>query len=63
MTYALERQARKHKITRQILEANGMKVLRKIVAKTKVDGIRSQKIKQPTGIQPVNKWVKIRRRE
>ena len=42
---------------RQILEANKMKVSRKIVAKTKIDRIRSQQIRESCGIQPINEWV------
>ena len=40
-----------------------MKVLRKIVGKTKIDRIRSQQIRISCGIQPVNEWVERRRRE
>ena len=42
-----------------MLEANMMKVLRKIVDKTKIDRIRSQQIIESCGI---NEWVKRRRR-
>ena len=45
------------------LEANKMKVLRKIVAKTKIDRIRSQQIRESCGIRPTNEWVKRRKRE
>jgi len=38
-----------------------MKVLRQIVGKTKIDGIRSQQIREPCGIQPINEWVERRR--
>ena len=40
-----------------------MKVLRKIVGKTKIDRIRSQQIGESCGIQPTNEWVVRRRRE
>ena len=40
-----------------MLEANDMKVLRKIVGKTKIDRIRSQQISN----QPINEWVEGRR--
>ena len=39
-----------------------MKVLRKIVGKTKIDRIRMQQIREPYDIQPVNEWVERRRR-
>ena len=45
-----------------MLEANGMKVLRKIVGKTKIDRIKSQEIRESCGIQPINEWVQRRRR-
>ena len=51
MTYALETRAKTLKI-RQMLEANRMKVLRKIVGKTKIDRIRSQHMRETCGIQP-----------
>ena len=44
----------KHKKTRQMLEANEMKVLRKIVDKTKIDRIRSEQIRESCIIQPIN---------
>ena len=47
--------------SRQILEANEMKVLRQIVGKTKIDRIRSQQIRESCGIQPINEWVERRR--
>ena len=40
-----------------------MKVLRKIVGKTKIDRIRSQQIRETCGVQPINQWVERRRRE
>ena len=46
-----------------MLEGNEMKVLRKIVGKTKIDTIRSQQIRESCGIQPINGWVERRRRE
>jgi hypothetical protein len=46
-----------------MLEVNEMKVLRKIVGKTKINRMRSQQIRESCGIQPVNEWVEIRRRE
>ena len=52
MTYALETRV-KHKKTRQISEANEMKVLRKIVGKTEIDRIRSQQIRESCDIQPI----------
>ena len=44
-----------------MLETNEMKVLRKIVGKTKIDRIRSQQIRESCGIQPINEWVERRR--
>ena len=44
-----------------MLEANEMKVLRKIVGKTKID--RSQQITESCGIQPNTEGMKMRRRE
>ena len=46
-----------------MLEANAIKVLRKIVVKTKIDRIRSQQIRESCGIEPINEWVERRRRE
>ena len=40
-----------------------MKVVRKIVGKTKIDRIRSQQIRESCGIQPINEWVERRKRE
>ena len=40
--------------TTQMLEANEMKVVRKIVGKTKIDRLRSQQIRESCGIQPIN---------
>ena len=37
-----------------------MKVLRKIIGKTKIDKIRSQQIRESCGIQPINEWMKRR---
>ena len=45
-----------------MLEASEIKVLRKIVGKTKIDRIRSQQIREPCGIQSINEWVERRRR-
>ena len=54
MTYALETRTE----TSKILEANEMKVLRKIVGKTKIDRIRSQQIRESCGIyQSIIEWV------
>ena len=44
------------------MEANEIKILRKILGKTK-NTIRSQEIREPCGIQPINESVKRRRRE
>ena len=44
-----------------MLEANEMKVLRKIAGKTKIDRIRSHQIRESCGIQPINEWVERRR--
>ena len=44
-----------------MLEANDMKVLRKIVDKLKIDRIRSQQIRESCGILPINQWVRRRR--
>jgi hypothetical protein len=38
-----------------------MKVLRKIVGKTKIDTIRNQQIREFCGIQPINEWMERRR--
>ena len=45
-----------------MLEANEMKVPRKIVGKTKIDRIRSQEIGESCGIQPVD-WMERRREQ
>ena len=39
-----------------------MKVLRKIVVKRKTR-MRSQQIRKPCGVEPINEWVEGRRRE
>ena len=44
-------------------EANEMKVPRKVVGYTKIDRIRSQKIRESCGIQPINEWVERRRHQ
>ena len=44
--------------TRQMLEANEMKAVRKTVGKTKIDRIRSQQIRESCGIQPIDEWWK-----
>ena len=49
--------------TRQILGGNEMKVLKKIVGKTKIERIRCQQIRESCGIQPINEWVERRRRD
>ena len=41
-----------------MLEANDMKVQRKIVEKTKIDRIRNQKIRESCSIQAIDEWVK-----
>ena len=48
-----------------MLEANEMKVLRKIrvVGITKMDRIRNQQIRKPCGIQPINESLERRRRQ
>ena len=46
-----------------MLEANEMKLLRKTVSKTKIDRIKSQKIRESCGIRPINAWVERRRRK
>ena len=38
-----------------------MKILRKIVGKTKIVRIRSQQIRESCGIQTLNEWVERRR--
>ena len=43
------------KKTRQMLEANETKVLRKTAGK--IGRIRSQQIRESCGIQPINEWV------
>ena len=42
-----------------MLEANKMKVLRKIVGKTEINRIRSQQIRKSRGIHPINKWKEV----
>ena len=39
-----------------------MKVLGKMVGKTKIDRLRSQQIRDSCDIQPINEWVERRRR-
>ena len=58
MTYALETRTKTLR-ARQILEANEMKVRRKIVGRKKRERPTSQK---SCSIQPINEWVKRRRR-
>ena len=45
-----------------MLEANEMKVLRKVVGKIKIYRIRSQQIRESCGIQPIIEWVERRKR-
>ena len=40
-----------------------MKVPKKIVGKTKIFKIRSQKIRESCSFQPINEWVEERRRK
>ena len=52
----------RHYKNRKMLEANEMKVLRKIVGKTKKDGITNKPTTQRIrSIQPINEWVERRR--
>ena len=46
-----------------MLEANEMKILRKIIDKTKIYRIRSQQIRESCSIEPINEWVERRRRK
>ena len=46
---------------RQMLEANEMKVPRKIVGKTKINRKISQQIRESCGVQPIIEWLKKRR--
>ena len=46
-----------------MLEVNEMKVLKKKVGKTKIDRIRSQQIRESSGIQPINEQAERRRKE
>ena len=46
-----------------MLEENEIKVLRKLVSKTKIDRIRSQQFRKSCSIQPINDRVERRRRE
>ena len=41
-----------------MLEANEMKIVRKIVGKTKIERMKSQKIRESCGIQSINEWGK-----
>ena len=52
MTYAQDTSTEKTR-TRQMLEANETKILRK-VSKTKIDRKGSQQIRESSGIQPIN---------
>ena len=62
MPYALETRAGTYSYkTRQMFEANEMKVQRKIFRKTKIDRVRSRQIRKSCGIQPINEWMEIRR--
>ena len=46
-----------------MLEADGMKLVRKIVGKTKIDRIRGQQIRESCSIQSIHEWVERRRRK
>ena len=46
-----------------MLKPNEIKVLRKIVAKTKIDRIRNKEIRESFVIHPINEWMETRRRE
>ena len=43
-----------------MLESVEMKVLRKVVGKTKIDRILSQQFRESCGIQPINEWMERR---
>ena len=49
--------------SRQMLEANEMKLLWKTVGKTKIDKIRSQQMREFCGNQDINEWIDMRRIE
>ena len=44
-----------------MFEANEMKVLRKLVDKTKIDRIRCQQIREYCSIKPIHEWIERRR--
>ena len=46
-----------------MLEANEMKILRKLVRKTKIDCTSSQQIRESCGIKPIKEWMQNIRRE
>ena len=46
-----------------MLEANEMKVLRKILDETKIGRIRRHQIRESCSIQTINEWMERRRRE
>ena len=63
MTHAQEPRAETYKKKdRQMLESSEMKVLRKIVGKTKNRWNKSQQMRESGGIQPITEWQERRRR-
>ena len=49
--------------TGQMLEANEMKLVGKVVGNTKMDRIRSKQTRESSGIQPNKEWVEIKKKE
>ena len=47
----------------QILEVTDMKTLRRIINKTRRDGMRNESIRETCGIQNITLWVQRRRTE
>jgi hypothetical protein len=62
LTYAAETRADNSK-TKQILETTEMNTFRKTVAKTGLDHVRNQDMREQYGIQPIGEWVNKGREE
>ena len=62
LTYASETRA-ETTYTQQLLQTTEMKIIRAIHGKTLRDKIRSDQLRQLSGIQDIIKWANVRRRE
>jgi hypothetical protein len=62
MTYGSETRA-ETTYTQQLLRTTEMKIVGAIQGKTLKDKMSSDKLRQRSGVQDINQWVNVRRRE